>query len=70
MTVLNDPTLEMKPKLSSVGVTRKKVQLKETLNFSPRPVWASRLEDISGQALEKYLAGVRNPGSLVDLSAN
>ena len=70
MTVLNEPTLEINPRSKPAGIRRKKVQLKETLNFASRPVWASRFEEISGQALEKYLAGERKPGALLTSAQN
>ncbi len=49
----------------SVASRRKKVQLKEAVNYTPRPVWALRFEEVSGQALEKYLAGYRDPEKLM-----
>ncbi len=54
---------EMRAK-SSQRSLRKKVYEEDTQGFAPRPVWAQRFEEISGQALEKYLAGHRKAADL------
>lgn len=43
---------------------RKKVPTVTTVDLAPWPEWATRLEKIFGQAVEKYLAGNRGPEAL------
>ena len=63
-------TLEtLKPNKAAVKHSRKSRrktgQLIEFSHYAPKPEWANRFEEISGQALEKYLAGHRGADGLV-----
>ncbi len=49
---------------SSSNAGRRTVQFHEATSFTPKPSWAQRFEDVSGEALEKYLAGHREVDTL------
>ena len=64
MTTLEAIQAKKSMRKSSHASSKQTAQLKEALNYAPRPAWASRFEEISGYALEKYLAGHRGSEGL------